>query len=235
MKTCTVCKKELDIISFKRRKRKRNGKITLYYESFCINCLKVKNKKYKDDHKVETSIYEKQRYENDSLRIKNNANLYYKNNKDHVLVVIKEYQLKNKDKINEDARIRKKKRKVEDPVYKMREAVSKSIYSSLKKNGSSKRGASCFKFLPYTVVQLKEYIEELFDKSWMTWENWGVYKVNKWNDNDPSTWVWNLDHIVPQSDLPFISMKEDNFKKCWALSNLRPYSAKQNILDGNRR
>jgi hypothetical protein len=27
-------------------------------------------------------------------------------------------------------------------------------------------------------------------------------------------------------------MEDDNFKKCWALNNLRPLSAKQNILDG---
>lgn len=30
-------------------------------------------------------------------------------------------------------------------------------------------------------------------------------------------------------------MNEENFKKCWALSNLRPYSAKQNLLDGANR
>lgn len=29
-------------------------------------------------------------------------------------------------------------------------------------------------------------------------------------------------------------MEDENFKKCWALSNLRPLSAKQNVLDGNR-
>jgi hypothetical protein len=27
-------------------------------------------------------------------------------------------------------------------------------------------------------------------------------------------------------------MDDENFKKCWALENLRPYSAKQNIIDG---
>jgi hypothetical protein len=47
--------------------------------------------------------------------------------------------------------------------------------------------------------------------------------------------TWNLDHIVPRSDLPYASMTEDNFKKCWALSNMRPYSAKQNMIDGTTR
>jgi len=30
-------------------------------------------------------------------------------------------------------------------------------------------------------------------------------------------------------------MSEPNFQKCWALNNLRPLSAKQNILDGTQR
>jgi hypothetical protein len=44
-----------------------------------------------------------------------------------------------------------------------------------------------------------------------------------------------IDHIVPQSDLPYSSMNDENFQKCWALENLRPLSAKQNYLDGMTR
>jgi len=63
----------------------------------------------------------------------------------------------------------------------------------------------------------------------------GKYNSKAWNNNDPTTWVWNIDHIVPHSIFKYISMDSIEFQKCWALSNLRPYSAKQNILDGNRR
>ncbi len=69
----------------------------------------------------------------------------------------------------------------------------------------------------------------------MNWENQGIYNINTWDDNDSSTWTWQLDHIIPQSKLPYTSMEDENFQKCWALENLRPYSAKQNIKDGNRR
>ena len=79
--------------------------------------------------------------------------------------------------------------------------------------------------------ELKEHLEAQFEP-WMNWSNWGRYHKNKWNDNDPATWTWQLDHIIPQYKLPYISMGDDNFKKCWALSNLRPHSAKQNLLDG---
>jgi hypothetical protein len=69
----------------------------------------------------------------------------------------------------------------------------------------------------------------------MNWDNQGVYNAKTWNDEDQSTWKWQIDHIIPQSDLPYYSMEDENFKKCWALENLRPLSAKQNVLDGTRR
>lgn len=60
----------------------------------------------------------------------------------------------------------------------------------------------------------------------MTWKNWGIY--------NSETWIWQIDHIIPQSKLPYVSMGNENFIKCWALDNLRPYSAKQNIYDNAR-
>jgi hypothetical protein len=57
-------------------------------------------------------------------------------------------------------------------------------------------------------------LEKQFEP-WMNWQNHGVYK--NWDDNDQSTWTWQIDHIIPQSDLPYTSMEDENFKKCWAL------------------
>ena len=59
-----------------------------------------------------------------------------------------------------------------------------------------------------------------------------IYVAATWDDSDPATWTWQIDHIIPQSDLPYTSMTDYNFRRCWALENLRPFSAKQNQLDG---
>ena len=83
---------------------------------------------------------------------------------------------------------------------------------------------------PVHIFDLKEHLEKQFE-SWMNWNNWGRYSKS-WDDNDQTTWKWQIDHIVPQSCLPYTSMEDDAFKKCWALDNLRPLSAKQNIIDG---
>ena len=68
--------------------------------------------------------------------------------------------------------------------------------------------------------ELKIHLEKQFD-SHMNWGNHGIY--------------WHIDHIIPQSVLPYISMDDENFKICWALDNLRPLEAKQNMSDGATR
>ena len=75
-------------------------------------------------------------------------------------------------------------------------------------------------FLGYSIDDLKNHLQKQFDHK-MTWDNYGIY--------------WHIDHIIPQSCLPYQSMSDDNFKKCWSLSNLRPLDAKTNILDGATR
>jgi len=51
-------------------------------------------------------------------------------------------------------------------------------------------------------------------------------------ENDRTTWTWQLDHIIPQSTFKYTSMEDKKFQNCWALNNLRPYSANLNLLDG---
>ncbi len=109
--------------------------------------------------------------------------------------------------------------------------MSYFIWKGLKSSGSTKKGESCLSYLDYSIDELKEYLESQFE-TWMTWENHGNYDKKTWKDDDLMTWTWQIDHVTPQSDLPYVSMNDENFKKCWSLVNLRPLSAKQNNLDG---
>ena len=135
---------------------------------------------------------------------------------------------------NESGKKRSKLLRKTDANFILRKSLSYFIWDGLKNNHSSKNGKSCLDFIEYTMQDLKINIESKFE-SWMSWKNYGAYKKSEWNDADQSTWKWQLDHIMPQSDLPYTSMEDDNFKKCWSLDNLRPYSAKQNNLDGTNK
>lgn len=200
-KKCKICGEVKSLECF--RKRERYNKIL--YECYCLDC----EKEYK----------------------KSNCKLYYSKNKNRWI----EYKLENKDKIKEyqknyEKEYRKDRRK-NDLNYKIRSSLSTAIFVALRKNSSGKRKKSCLSFLSYSIKELREHLESLFEP-WMNWDNWGKYDAKIWDDNDPSTWKWQIDHIIPKSMFKYTSMEDEEFKKCWALENLRPYSAKQNFLDG---
>ena len=95
-------------------------------------------------------------------------------------------------------------------------------------------GDSTFEYLPYSKADLILHIEKQFEP-WMNWNNQGQYNSKTWDDNDYKTWKWQLDHIIPHSDFKYDSLNHSDFQKCWALENLRPLSAKINLLEGVNR
>lgn len=115
--------------------------------------------------------------------------------------------------------------------FKLKLRISNSINKALKKQESSKNNQSILEFLPYSIQELKEHLENQFEP-WMNWENHGLYNKETWDDNNQNTWTWQIDHIIPQSNLPFTTMEDENFKKCWSLDNLRPLASKINLEEG---
>lgn len=159
---------------------------------------------------------------------------YRLNNNGKVSNYNKKYRIENKDFVRSVQNNYHLNRKKTDPSFKLRYNVSGCIRNMIIRNGGSKGGKSTTKYLDFTFEQLKNHLDSLLE-SWMNWDNYGMYNPKTWDDNDSSTWTWNIDHIIPQSDLPYNSMDHPNFKKAWSLSNLRPLSAKQNCIEGASR
>jgi len=140
----------------------------------------------------------------------------------------REYQKNNKDKI-----ALSKKRQLEQPSTRFRHNFSALFRLRLKQAKVDKTGSSMLDILPYTMIDAMKHLESLFEP-WMTWENWGKYDIETWDDNDQSTWTWQIDHIIPTSTFEYSSIDDPRLLECWALNNLRPLAAKTNIHDGNR-
>lgn len=155
---------------------------------------------------------------------------HYINHATAIIAKNSDYKKQNRPQINERERGRRK----NDIEYKLYSTVRSVVKMSIKRNKGHKGNLATLKYLTYSIEDLKHHLEKQFE-SWMTWQNWGVYNAKTWDDNDPATWTWHVDHITPQSDLPYTSMKDDNFTICWALENLRPLNAKQNISEGPAR
>lgn len=142
-------------------------------------------------------------------------NLSYKKSneqKNKFAIYKKMWKEKNRLRANQEY---VKKRK-SDIAFRLRKNISTAIGRMLKIQ-NKKKEASVLKYLKYSPNELKIHLENKFDIN-MSWANYGIY--------------WHIDHIIPQSCLLYISMEDENFKKCWALENLRPLEAKQNMLDG---
>jgi len=106
---------------------------------------------------------------------------------------------------------------------KLKHRVSSLISTRLRLQNLSKNNKSTFDILPYTLLELQVHLEAQFE-DWMSWDNYGLKG-------------WTIDHIIPESSFNYSSTEDEEFKRCWALSNLRPirHSGKGgNASKGNR-
>ncbi len=92
-----------------------------------------------------------------------------------------------------------------------------SIYHCLIQD---KHGRSWENIVGYTLNDLRNHLERHFEDG-MTWDNYGKFG-------------WHIDHIIPVSVFNFKSIHDIDFKRCWALSNLRPLWAEENWKKNNK-
>jgi hypothetical protein len=182
--------------------------------------------KYREENKDSRIIYDQKRYEENKEFFSKKNSDYYQKNKDRIKEKAKSNYENNKSIIKNNRKKYMKNRRANDINLKLHESISKRI------SGSIKTG-SLVNILPYTIEDLKKYLEKQFE-SWMNWENYGKYNKKTWDDNDSSTWTWNIDHIIPRAKLIYFSVSDENFKKCWSLENLRPLSSKDNLIKGDK-
>ena len=95
--------------------------------------------------------------------------------------------------------------------YKIRCIISTAIRRSLK---GIKKGDSIKNILGYTIEELKEHLENQFE-DWMNWDNLGLTATKEKE-------TWQIDHIIPVNTFNIKEIGDEEFRKCWALSNLRP-------------
>jgi len=103
-----------------------------------------------------------------------------------------------------------------DPGKRLSAIVSHGIRMSLKGRKLGRRWES---LVGYTLAQLRTHLERQFRRR-MTWENAGE---------------WHIDHILPLASFSFSSADDPDFRAAWALHNLRPLWAGENMSKGAKR
>lgn len=244
---CKKCGEIKNLSLFVNAKRCKFGKSWV-----CLDCSHKEHREYgKNNNEASKKRYKKYAELNRDkinkrrrkLRLKNveesraKGRKEYSNNKEKRILSQKKYRAKNKDKIaaynkkyklenpekvkeikennrerqNELSRIRHK----TDPKWKLQRTISNYIYQSL---CGRKLGKHWEDLVGYNVDELKEHLEKQFIKG-MTWENHGD---------------WHIDHKIPIAVFNYTKPEHEDFKKCWALDNLQPLWAKDNLIKHSR-
>ena len=122
------------------------------------------------------------------------------------------------DKVREYQRKTKAKRR-STVEGKINHRISSAILQCLKSASRGKQGRRWECLVGYSIDDLKSHLERQFVKG-MNWENMGG---------------WHIDHIVPLSRFRFIGPDDPEFRAAWAMANLRPLWAAENIKKHARR
>ena len=104
-----------------------------------------------------------------------------------------------------------------DQAFALRTRFSNLLNIHLKEAKVTKSD-TCFNLMGYTIDELKKHLESQFTDG-MSWENRSE---------------WHIDHIRPVSSFNFTTTDCEDFKKCWALNNLQPLWAKDNMSKGDK-
>lgn len=119
-------------------------------------------------------------------------------------------------KKNPEKRRAKYRRWASKPVNKLHLAVVSRVYECLK---AGKQARSTESLIGYTFKELRSHLEKQFLRG-MTWDNYGE---------------WHVDHIIPLSTFHIQSHDDPNLKAAWAMSNLRPLWATDNLKKSAKR
>jgi hypothetical protein len=195
--------------------KRKKSKIEFYknrskrdgYSCDCKDCRRKyqQTEEYKERHKK----YAKRYYQQNPQEVKKRTKKWEQSKKGKEWAKKYRQTEKRKRYNKEFQRYRNK-----NPKNRIDNSISSGIYDSLKKNKNCKSWET---LVGYTLIELQKHLEKQFEP-WMNWENYGK---------------WHIDHIRPISSFNFTSAEDPKFKKCWALENLQPLEAIENIKKSN--
>ena len=150
-----------------------------------------------------------QRYKDNREKIKKQSKLYRDNNKEFY----KQYRNEHK----EENKIWQNNKWKRDLKFKINKAISCQIRFSLK---GSKNGQHWETIVGYSYRSLIRHLKKTMPEDY-TWQDYINGKLH-------------IDHIIPKSVFNFNKPEHIDFKRCWALDNLRLLPKKENMYKRNK-
>jgi len=223
MKKCNRCFIEKQLEEFCNKTSSKDGKgntcfpcVKEYNDNYCKNPKNIQKqkeyylenkkhiikrvKKYHENNPNYNKEYYLKNKEEHDLRTKS----YYQNNKEAHYERTLKWKNNNPDRYKELILLNSRRRLKEDIEYKIKQCISSTIHSALKRNSKNKTNRTIF-YIGCNINFLQNHLEAQFLPEF-TWENYGE--------------VWEIDHI--KGCCNFDLTKEEEQLKCFHFSNLQP-------------
>jgi len=219
VKICTKCHVEKSFDEFTFDNRASDGR-----QSRCKECHKEDEKirkinnpesvrksdrKWRENNKEKIKLDMKKRYQANPEKYKAKAKKWARLNPEKRYKIKQDWIVNNPEKYKESIRIANKK-KISTAKGKLCKNISRGIRASLKGNKNNKHWEE---LVDFTSEQLKKHLELQFTDG-MNWDNYGK---------------WHLDHRIPLAVHNFTKPTHADFARAWALKNLQPMWAKENM------
>jgi hypothetical protein len=148
------------------------------------------------------------------------AHSFRKSNPEKARATLRKWRENTPVERRRDIRNRSNAKRMKNPTVKLASTLRKQLSEILKRKGIQKRAdLSALELVGCTVQNLKSHLEGQFQEG-MNWGNYGVQRAG----GQP---MWHIDHIVEV--YRFDLKKDEDIKRCFHYSNLRPMWAIENI------
>jgi hypothetical protein len=189
-KICSNCDIEKDISKFHKNTYGRFG-----VRSICKECIKSKYKYVKKGRRCNPN-FDMRSYQKEYQK------KWREDNKDIIKERKKNHYINNKENYKNRSKQYNRKRRYEDPIYRMIGNVRNLIKNSILRKFTNK-SKKTISIIGCDFIFFDKYIINLFDE-FMTWENYGVY--------------WEIGYIEPISN----ALTTEDVIMLNHYSNLRP-------------
>ena len=197
---------------------------------------KLYMKEYQKNNKEKIKECKNKWYLENRERTLKQKEIYYKNNKKEMIEYhrkycksnsekLKEYQRKYmkeyrniyKEKLNNERNKWVKKKNKINLKFNLNNRISSAVRHSLKGN---KNGRSWEKLVGYTLKDLIKRLKKTMPRGY-TWQDYLEGRLH-------------IDHKIPISAHNYTKSEHTDFKRCWALSNLRLLSVRENLIKNSK-
>jgi hypothetical protein len=198
-KRCCTCKANLQLSAFGPSKQGKDG-----LRRRCKECHRVANAEYRarNPEASKAACRNWQRNNPEKAKAKNDRWKARNPGRDQELKV--KWREENRQHLRDWFKEYRR-----DPARRLMRSVGARIRTAL----VGKHGNRTEHLVGYTGEELRSHLEKQFAKG-MTWENYGQ---------------WHIDHIIPLAAFNVTGLDDPELRRAWALANLRPLWAEDNI------